>query len=90
MCTRFFHDSRCRLQRVVGISVVAAERQIDHHQRLFARSDKPVAGIVSAGTFGSGFTLRLARSEARAAGGMLERVDDALMLELPLLTDDNS
>lgn len=57
---------------------------------LFARSDKPVAGIVSAGTFGSGFTLRLARSEARAAGGVLERVDDALMLELPLLTGDNS
>lgn len=55
---------------------------------LFARSDKPVPGAVSAGAFGSGFTLRLARSEARAAGGILERVDDALLLELPLLTGD--
>ncbi len=55
---------------------------------LFARSDKPVPGAVSAGAFGSGFTLRLARSEARAARGLLERVDDALLLELPLLTGD--
>jgi hypothetical protein len=53
---------------------------------LFSRSDRPAPGAVSAGMFGSGFTLRLARDEARAAGGTLEKVDGALLLELPLLT----
>jgi two-component system OmpR family sensor kinase len=41
---------------------------------------------LTAGMFGSGFTLRLARAEARAAGGSLERRDDALRLVLPTLT----
>jgi hypothetical protein len=53
---------------------------------LFSRSDRPAPGAVSAGMFGSGFTLRLARDEARAAGGTLEKVDGTLLLELPLLT----
>lgn len=38
---------------------------------------------VMSGMFGAGFTLRLARAEARAAGGDLARVDDALLLTLP-------
>ncbi|MXO89781.1 sensor histidine kinase [Pontixanthobacter aquaemixtae] len=53
---------------------------------LFAASAKPSASVISAGMFGAGFTLRLARAEARAAGGDLTRVDDWLLLTLPLLT----
>ncbi|ABC62708.1 histidine kinase dimerization/phospho-acceptor domain-containing protein [Erythrobacter litoralis] len=44
------------------------------------------AGRLSAGAFGSGFALRLARAEARSAGGSLARVDDRLVLTLPALT----
>jgi hypothetical protein len=54
---------------------------------IFAASARPAAGIVSAGMFGAGFSLRLARAEARAAGGDLTRVDDWLLLTLPLLTE---
>lgn len=43
-------------------------------------------GALSAGIFGAGFSLRLARAEARAAGGELARVANALVLSLPLLT----
>ncbi len=42
---------------------------------------------IAAGAFGSGFTLRLARAEAVAAGGSLEAgEDDVLRLTLPALT----
>ena len=38
---------------------------------------------LSAGTFGIGFTLRLAAAEAAAAGGLLERHVDQIRLRLP-------
>jgi two-component system, OmpR family, sensor kinase len=41
---------------------------------------------ISAGVFGVGFALRLARAEARAAGGDLLRKDNKLRLILPGLT----
>lgn len=41
--------------------------------------------VVSAGMFGTGFTLRLARAEAEAAGGSLVTDEELLMIELPLL-----
>jgi signal transduction histidine kinase len=53
---------------------------------LFAASAPLQQRALSAGMFGSGFTLRLARAEARAVGGSLERRDDALRLVLPVLT----
>jgi two-component system OmpR family sensor kinase len=53
---------------------------------LFAASAPVQPRAVSAGMFGSGFTLRLARAEAAAAGGLLERRGDALRLVLPALT----
>ncbi len=46
----------------------------------------PSAGILSAGMFGTGFSLRLARAEAGSIGGSLLRVDDWLVLSMPLLT----
>jgi signal transduction histidine kinase len=44
------------------------------------------AGMLTPGSFGGGFALRLARAEARSAGGGLTRVEDQLVLTLPLLT----
>jgi hypothetical protein len=38
---------------------------------------------VTSGMFGAGFTLRLARAEARAIGGELVREEDRLALALP-------
>ncbi|NNC58486.1 MAG: sensor histidine kinase, partial [Erythrobacter sp.] len=43
-------------------------------------------GMLTPGSFGSGFALRLARAEARSVGGEMERIDDKLVLSLPLLT----
>ncbi|KRA83733.1 histidine kinase dimerization/phospho-acceptor domain-containing protein [Altererythrobacter sp. Root672] len=54
---------------------------------LFAATATSQPRAVSAGMFGSGFTFRLARAEARAAGGELERQEDRLQLTLPSLTD---
>lgn len=42
---------------------------------------------LSAGMFGTGFTLRLAETEARAAGGKLTRIDNCLVLSLPVQLD---
>jgi len=49
----------------------------------FAASLPPSGQAISAGVFGSGFTLRLAAAEARAAGGGLERTGEELVLTLP-------
>lgn len=55
-------------------------------EELFQTSPGASAQTLSAGMFGAGFSLRLARSEARAAGGSLTRQDNMLVLELPGLT----
>jgi signal transduction histidine kinase len=48
-----------------------------------ARSESPA---ITAGMFGTGFTLRLARAEAEAAGGSLVLRGEALVLSLPGVT----
>ena len=53
---------------------------------LFGASVPTQPRAVSAGMFGTGFTLRLARAEAQAIGGVLERLDGRLRLSLPALT----
>ena len=53
---------------------------------LFAASTPATPRAITAGMFGIGFTLRLARAEAAAAGGGLERSGDTLRLALPVLT----
>ncbi len=53
---------------------------------LFGASVGAVPQAISAGMFGVGFALRLAATEARAAGGALERRKDKLRLILPGLT----
>lgn len=53
---------------------------------IFAATARASSGALSAGAFGAGFSLRLVRAEARAIGGSLARVEDVLLLVLPLLT----
>lgn len=53
---------------------------------LFKAGAGEVPQVISAGVFGVGFALRLARAEARAAGGDLVRKDGKLRLTLPGLT----
>lgn len=53
---------------------------------IFAATAPAQARAVSAGMFGSGFALRLARAEARAAGGALHHADAFVELVLPVLT----
>lgn len=53
---------------------------------LFATAPGTVPQVIAAGVFGIGFALRLARAEAQAAGGRLERDGARLHLVLPGLT----
>ena len=53
---------------------------------IFQAAAGSIPQVVAAGVFGVGFALRLARSEARAAGGDLIRKGDRLRLTLPGLT----
>jgi signal transduction histidine kinase len=53
---------------------------------VFATSWRNEAPAVTAGMFGTGFTLRLARAEAVAAGGSLSVRGETLVLTLPHLT----
>lgn len=53
---------------------------------IFKAAAGTVPQVIAAGVFGTGFALRLARAEARAAGGELQRKGDRLRLTLPGLT----
>jgi two-component system OmpR family sensor kinase len=52
----------------------------------FVSDVRPADQTISAGPFGAGFALRLARAEARRAGGALTLADGKVMLRLPLIT----
>ena len=70
--------------------VAAAQETVGMDQRIndiFAGSTRKAQGAASAGAFGPALALRLARAEARAAGGELARVGTRLVLTLPRLTD---
>ncbi len=56
-------------------------------ESLFTAGVGAIPQAISAGVFGVGFALRLARAEAIAAGGALDRKDDKLRLRLPGLTN---
>ena len=53
---------------------------------IFSTETRAIGGALSPGIFGAGFALRLARAEARSAGGDLTRSDSSVVLTLPLLT----
>ncbi len=77
----------CSLERDNGVIrlTCALPAQLLTEDDVFAADAKPL-GQVNAGLFGAGFSLRLARAEARAAGGGLSHEDENLVLTLPLLT----
>ena len=78
------------LQIVLARNGHKAGIEVDLPASLAAREDifestaPAPSQAMTAGMFGAGFTLRLARAEARAIGGELSRVDDLLVLTLPL------
>ncbi|MEE4207225.1 MAG: histidine kinase dimerization/phospho-acceptor domain-containing protein [Erythrobacter sp.] len=59
--------------------------QLLAEEDIFAAEARPIGTAINAGLFGAGFALRLARAEARAAGGDLVRRDEEVVLTLPLL-----
>lgn len=84
-----------RLDPVIGPGDPAARLVCDLPARLagednlFAATTRTGNSAINPGLFGAGFALRLARAEARAAGGSLRREGAALTLTLPLLTGIN-
>ncbi len=85
--------------------ILDASLETDHHivrlicelpAKLMAQEDvfsadiRPTESAVNTGLFGAGFALRLARAEARAAGGALDAGDERVVLTLPLLTGDGA
>lgn len=76
-----------RLSIDLPVSLAAREGDALFHASTAAGARLPTpAQSLSAGMFGAGFSLRLARAEAAAAGGLLERRGERLRLSLPLLT----
>ncbi|MBB3990511.1 sensor histidine kinase [Croceicoccus naphthovorans] len=65
----------------LSISLPAALAAMDD-EALYGASAKDERSL-AVGLLGRGFALRLAAAEARAAGGSLERQDDALIFTLP-------
>ncbi len=72
-------DGAARLD--ITLPAVLAARE---GEALFNTSPTEIQQAIAAGVFGVGFALRLARAEAQAAGGSLERKGDRLRLTLPL------
>lgn len=83
----FAHDARHEDAGPVGIARLTCEvpAQLLAEEDIFAAEARPVGSAINAGLFGAGFALRLARAEARAAGGDLVRRDEEIALTLPLL-----
>ncbi len=72
---------KARLDLTLPASLAALEGE-----DLFEAVVGAIPQVISAGVFGVGFALRLARAEARAAGGDLVRKDGKFKLTLPGLT----
>ncbi|MEO0699891.1 MAG: histidine kinase dimerization/phospho-acceptor domain-containing protein, partial [Pseudomonadota bacterium] len=60
-------------------------RQLLESEDIFSAEVKPSNSSINAGVFGAGFAFRLARAEARAAGGDLVQDAESLRLTIPLL-----
>ncbi len=64
--------------------------QLLSEEDIFAAEARPIGSAINAGLFGAGFALRLARAEAKAAGGALQRDDETIVLTLPLAQDSEA
>ncbi len=60
-------------------------RQLQGEDDIFTAEAKPIGTSINAGVFGAGFALRVARAEARGAGGDLTRTGEQMRLTIPLL-----
>ncbi|MEY4953312.1 MAG: hypothetical protein RL299_1736, partial [Pseudomonadota bacterium] len=82
---------KLRLRRKHGMvrldAALPAQLASREDEAIFHAAAGSVPQVVSAGVFGVGFALRLARAEARAAGGDLVRKNERLRLTLPGLTE---
>lgn len=76
-------DSTEQCEVRLGLPAILAART---DQELFEAAPGSIPQAISAGVFGIGFALRLARAEAKAAGGQLLRDGTDLILTLPGLT----
>ncbi len=75
-------------QAVLAAKLPASLASRDNESLFHAASNGSSAQkAISAGMFGSGVSLRLARAEAKAAGGALQRDGNHLSLRLPLLLE---
>ena len=75
-----------KLEQDGGLAKLHCELPVSlgESEDIFAASTRQTGGALSAGVFGAGFALRLVRAEARAAGGDLVRIDNWIILSLPL------
>ena len=67
--------------------IIGLPAQLAAEEDVFSAAVKAVSAGLSAGLFGAGFSLRLARAEARSAGGDLIQDKAELHLKLPLLIE---
>jgi len=88
----FANDARRGSGAPVGIARLACKlpAQLLAEEDIFSAEARPAASAINAGLFGAGFALRLARAEARAAGGDLVRHEEEVVLTLPLLAEEAS
>ena len=73
----------------LGLELPAALAALEGAQLMHATTGTGARNL-SAGMFGTGFTLRLAAAEAKAAGGRLERHGKMLEITLPGLTQSHA
>ncbi len=82
-------QAKCTLHTGAGMARLrwTLPATLQPHKDLFQATIKESGQALSASAFGSGFGLRLARAEAAASGGELQREEGKLLLELPLLDE---
>jgi hypothetical protein len=83
-----------RLDPIIGNGTAMARltcslpADLAREENIFAATVRPTDSAINPGLFGAGFAFRLARAEARAAGGTLDREGTDMVLTLPLLTSE--
>ena len=80
---------RVETAKTIVILTAQLPSQLQAEDNPFASEVKPSSGGLSAGLFGTGFSLRLARAEAQAAGGDMVIKNGSAILSLPLSPSDD-